>query len=156
VSDSWDQVWVVFQESVGRLHHAAEPEGRGFVVRLDRYANETFPFRAHASYSPASAPGDEELVLSVDFKRVGRLSKVTSTSHEVTGCSWRRNHSGSRLPEAADPFPRRSTSLRWHSSGLLRRTPISWLASCTVECESNALKLAAASAMPPYIGWVVR
>jgi hypothetical protein len=71
VTRIWDELWLNFHSLVGTLNETIRPEDAGFVVRVGRHANDTFPFRAWASYSPASSPGDEELVLSVDFKRTG-------------------------------------------------------------------------------------
>jgi hypothetical protein len=66
-----DQLWASFQSAVERLNQSVTPEERGFITRIDRHANDVFPFRAHVSYSPVSAPGHERLVLSVDFRRGG-------------------------------------------------------------------------------------
>jgi hypothetical protein len=71
MTGAWDAMWVRFREVVDLLNESLGVEEAGLIVRVDRHANEGFPFRAWASYSPASSPGDEQLVLSLDFKRDG-------------------------------------------------------------------------------------
>lgn len=67
----WKDMWIKFRDVVGGLNESLRTEEAGFVVRVDHHATDIFPFRAWASYSPASSPGDEQLVLSLDFKRDG-------------------------------------------------------------------------------------
>lgn len=65
----WDDMWTKFRDVIGRLNDSLGVEEAGFVVRVDHHATDVFAFRGWASYSLASSPGDEQLVLSLDFKR---------------------------------------------------------------------------------------
>lgn len=65
----WDRLWLDFQTTVEVLNKAVKPEDRGFLVRVERSDNDVFPLRAVATFAPLSSPGDEALVLSMDFRR---------------------------------------------------------------------------------------
>lgn len=67
---TWDSLWAGFREDIDDLDRALGLMD-DFAVRLDRSANDRFPLRATASYSPRSSPGDERLVVSLDVKREG-------------------------------------------------------------------------------------
>jgi hypothetical protein len=68
VSVIWDSIWIRFREVVDHLNKALGAD-EAFIVRVDHSTSDAFPFRAWASYSAPSSPGDEHLVLSLDFKR---------------------------------------------------------------------------------------
>ncbi len=67
----WDHIWETFRALVQDLNDSLGVEARGYIVRLDRHSNDVFPFRAWVSYSPAAEPDQEQLVISLDFKRSG-------------------------------------------------------------------------------------
>jgi hypothetical protein len=71
VTGLWDDTSTNFRRVVGRLNESLRAVEAGFVVRVDHHTTDVFPFRGWASFSPASSPGDEQLVLSLDFKRDG-------------------------------------------------------------------------------------
>jgi hypothetical protein len=71
MTDAWDELWTSFVVAVERLNERLDPDARGFVSRLERSANDVFALRALVSYSPARAPGDERLVISLDVQREG-------------------------------------------------------------------------------------
>jgi hypothetical protein len=71
--NAWDSIWERFVAVVDRLDARLQPNGRGFVSRVERNANDVFPLRALVSYSPVGSPGDERLVISVDFQRVSGM-----------------------------------------------------------------------------------
>lgn len=74
MTTGWDRLWMEFKTLVGSLNDTVRPEERGFVVQVARSENDVFPLRAVAAYSPAASPGDEALVLSLDFQRTaGRI-----------------------------------------------------------------------------------
>jgi hypothetical protein len=77
MSDVCDLIWGSFAAAVEQLNAVVRPEEHGFISRLERSASDRFPLRALASYSPAEAPGDEQLVISLD---VGR-ERTTITGH---------------------------------------------------------------------------
>lgn len=67
----WNDVGDRFLEFLRELSTELGAPEKGFRVAVDRYANESFPLRAGVSFSPLSAPGDEQLVISLDVKRSG-------------------------------------------------------------------------------------
>ncbi len=66
-----DPIWEVFEAAVHRLNERLAPEALGMVARVQRSSNDVFPLRALVSYSPSATPGDEQLVISVDFRYDG-------------------------------------------------------------------------------------
>lgn len=71
MTSAWDEFWLSFRALVEELNETVGAEEAGFVVCVDRHVNDAFPLRAWVSYSPLSSPGDEAVILSVDFKRAG-------------------------------------------------------------------------------------
>jgi len=72
MTDAWMRIGEAFVRAVDRLNEVVCPDDRGFVSRVQQTSNDTFALRALVSYSPRSAPGDEHLVVSLDFRREGQ------------------------------------------------------------------------------------
>jgi hypothetical protein len=83
VTIALDPIWEAFEAAVDRLNERFRPEGFGMIARVQRSSNDVFPLRALASYSASATPGDEQLVISVDFRYNG--STIVGTADLARG-----------------------------------------------------------------------
>src|SRR4051812_30485611 len=78
MSDPWRDIaaqWTNVTNSVAHDLRAANP---GFWFQAGHHATEAFAFRGWASFSRNGEAGEEDLSLTIDFKRVEQGLKVKS------------------------------------------------------------------------------
>jgi hypothetical protein len=75
----WEEAWERLNVELVRVASEVMTKSQLFWWRAGHDDNEAFPFRAHMSFGRLDgAPGEEELVVSVDFhKRDGLLTCAT-------------------------------------------------------------------------------
>jgi hypothetical protein len=69
---SWEHAWDTINDGFVRVAEELRACNRFLWWSCGHGENETFPFWAYASFNRAGAAGEEDLVLSLSFKRAER------------------------------------------------------------------------------------
>lgn len=77
-ADVWEEVWNRLNGCFADLAGVVGAQNSKLWWRSGHHANSDLPFRAWASFSRQGIPGEEDLVISVDFKKIEHGLEVTT------------------------------------------------------------------------------